>query len=209
MRPKIGLLAFYLELYDRVLPGMRPQVEKYYRTVASEFSNSGIDVVTPDICRIKKEFTRAMDHIRNEGADAVVMLYLAYSPSLESADILIGSDLPLIILDTTPKYDFDSRILPDDILYNHGIHGVQDMCSILKRNGKRFILETGHWKESDILERVIRHINGCLRLILIVLTPTIIWVLPTTMMGILMKRSDFSREPLSWMNMWKVITIWA
>ena len=47
-------------------------------------------MVTPDICRAKKEFTQAMNRIQKEDADAVIMLNLSYSPSLESADILSG-----------------------------------------------------------------------------------------------------------------------
>jgi len=154
------LLGFYLELYDRVLPHMRTRVEEFYRSIAALFERAGVDVVAPDVCRVKGEFEKAADMAGREGADALVVLFLAYSPSLESADTLVRSDLPLIILDTTPKYGFDHGILPDDILYNHGIHGVQDICSILKRHDRRFILETGHWKESDVIERVIKHVKG-------------------------------------------------
>jgi L-arabinose isomerase len=37
---------------------------------------------------------------------------------------------------------------------NHGIHGVQDLCSLLVRNGRGFQLEVGHWEKSDVLDRV-------------------------------------------------------
>jgi len=39
-------------------------------------------------------------------------------------------------------------------MYNHGIHGVQDMCNLLLRNGKPFLIEAGHWEKSDVLDRV-------------------------------------------------------
>jgi len=84
-----------------------------------------------------------------------VTLHLAYSPSLESADALAATGLPLIVLDTTPTYDFGMAQHPDEIMYNHGIHGVQDMCNLLLRNGKRFQIEAGHWAESDVLNRVV------------------------------------------------------
>ncbi len=29
-------------------------------------------------------------------------LHLAYSPSLESSDVVAGTDLPIVVLDTTP-----------------------------------------------------------------------------------------------------------
>jgi len=39
-------------------------------------------------------------------------------------------------------------------MYNHGIHGVQDMCNMLIRRGKPFWIEAGHWEKSDVLDRV-------------------------------------------------------
>jgi L-arabinose isomerase len=43
-------------------------------------------------------------------------------------------------------------------MFNHGIHGVQDMCNLLVRNGKTFIIEAGLWEKSDVIDRVIRHL---------------------------------------------------
>jgi L-arabinose isomerase len=83
-----------------------------------------------------------------------VTLHLAYSPSLESAKVLARTKLPLIVLDTTPTWSFAPSQDPAEIMYNHGIHGVQDMCNLLLRNGKPFALEAGHWQRSDVLDRV-------------------------------------------------------
>jgi L-arabinose isomerase len=37
---------------------------------------------------------------------------------------------------------------------NHGIHGVQDLASVLKRMKRRFAIEAGHLIESNVLQRV-------------------------------------------------------
>ena len=52
------------------------------------------------------------------------------------SDALAGTDLPIVVLDTTPGYAFGPTTDPAEIMYNHGIHGVQDMCNLLIRNGK-------------------------------------------------------------------------
>lgn len=73
--------------------------------------------------------------------------------------MLKGTNLPIIILDTTPNFDFTDD---DDlsISYNHGIHGVQDMCNLLIRNKKQFFIEAGHYEKSDVLERVVKRAFG-------------------------------------------------
>lgn len=151
---KIGLLPLYVKLYDDYWPELRERVDAFYRTITFELESRGLEVVPSALCAIKPEFAEAVQSFEREEADAIVTLHLAYSPSLESADVLIATELPLIVLDTTPTYDFGPAQHPDEIMYNHGIHGVQDMCNLLIRNGKRFQIEAGHWSESDVLNRV-------------------------------------------------------
>ncbi|MGX4585715.1 L-arabinose isomerase family protein [Paenibacillus chitinolyticus] len=152
---KIGLLPLYVKLYDDYWPEIRERVDAFYRTIVAAFENRGLEVVGTPICAVKPEFAAAVQAFEREETDAIVTLHLAYSPSLESADALAATGLPLIVLDTTPTYDFGTAQHPDEIMYNHGIHGVQDMCNLLIRNGKRFQIEVGHWAESDVLDRVV------------------------------------------------------
>jgi len=151
---KIGLLPLYIKLYDDSWPELRAGVDAFYQTIASELQKRELEVVTSPVCRVKAEFESAVGFFETEKVDAIVTLHLAYSPSLESADVLARTKLPLIVLDTTPVYDFSPSQNPDEILYNHGIHGVQDMCSLLLRNGKSFMIEAGHWEKSDVLDRI-------------------------------------------------------
>jgi len=156
----IGLLPLYVELYDRLWPEMRTKINAFYETMTRELGKRGLAVTTVPVCRIKHEFEEAVKIFENEKVDAIVTLHLAYSPSLESVDALIGTKLPIIVLDTTNAYDFSFRQDEEELLYNHGIHGVQDLCSLLKRNGKQFFIEAGHWEKSDVLDRVVSSVNA-------------------------------------------------
>ena len=139
--PKIGLLPLYLQLYDEKSPNMRQRVEEFYNTIAAEFEKRNIAVLTSPICRVREEFERAVKTFENSGADAIVTLHLAYSPSLESAEVLAHTELPIIVCDTTPTFSYGPEQDPAELSYNHGIHGVQDMCNLLIRNGKSFQIE--------------------------------------------------------------------
>jgi len=152
--PTIGLLPLYLELYDKAIPEVRGRIEAFYATLAEELSARGISVITVPICRLEAEFAAAVKCFENGHADAIVTLHLAYSPSLESTRPLATTKLPLIVLDTTPTYAYGPDQDPAELMYNHGIHGVQDMCNLLRRNGKPFEIEAGHWERSDVLDRI-------------------------------------------------------
>ncbi len=155
MKPTvIGLLPLYIELYDKILPERRAALETFQARVVAELQRRGLTVETATPCRLEAEFRAAVQGFETCGATALVTLHLAYSPSLESAAVLAATRLPIIVLDTTPTFDFGPTQTPDAIMGNHGIHGVQDMCNLLLRNGKDFSIEAGHWQHSDVLDRV-------------------------------------------------------
>ena len=159
---KIGLLPLYLKLYDDTVPAMRPRVEHFLGTIARALEQEGLHIVTAPICRVEGEFRAAVRELEESGVAAIVTLHLAYSPSLESADVLAGTKLPLIVLDTTENFAFDSSVDADEILYNHGIHGVQDLCNLLRRNHKSYSVFAGHYLESDVLKRTARACRGAI-----------------------------------------------
>jgi len=153
-QPRIGLLGLYLELYDRAMPQVRPRVDAFYGTIAQELGRRGLAVTTAPVCRQQPEFAQAVAAFEQVGVDAIVTLHLAYSPSLEAADVLAGTRLPIIVLDTTPAAGYGPGQDPDALMFNHGIHGVQDLCSVLRGRGKRFQVEAGHCQQSDVLDRI-------------------------------------------------------
>lgn len=157
---KIGLLPLYIKLYDDKCSYMRPRLEAFYQEVAQQFESSGFGVVQSPFCRLKHEFRQAVSHFEEEGADAVVTLHMAYSPSLESIDALCETPLPIVVLDTTQTLEFTNEQSPSEIDYCHGIHGVMDLCSMLTRWGKEYAIAAGHYLESDCIDRVCGYVRA-------------------------------------------------
>jgi len=158
---KIGLLPFYLKLYTEICPEKNDEMDAFVRKIGLEYEERAIEVFVAPICKEKDEFQSAISQFEKDDVDAIVTLHLAYSPSLESIDAIAGTELPVIILDTTPDFNFGFDQTIDKVMYNHGIHGVQDFCNLLVRRDKNFILETGHWEKSDIIDRTVLSIYGC------------------------------------------------
>ena len=153
---KIGLLPLYLALYDKCRPDIADEIRSFSGKIAKKLEDNGFEVIVSPACRLKNEFAQAVELFENSNCQAVVTLHLAYSPSLESIDSLAGTSLPIVVIDTTPDFEFD----PSLIMPNHGIHGVQDMCNLLLRRKKPFLISAGHWEHSDCLERISRQLKS-------------------------------------------------
>ncbi len=157
---KIALLPLYLQLYDETIPHYRKDVTAFRDLILERLQALGLDVFSSDICRTRSEVESAIKLFESKKAAAVVTLHLAYSPSLAAAPVLAKTDIPLAILDTTQKYSFDESSDFHDVMLNHGIHGVQDLCNILLREGKPYSLFAGHYEQSDVLSRVAAFCKG-------------------------------------------------
>ena len=151
---KIGLLPLYLKLYDDVVAECRTGFDPLLATVETGLTAHGATVVAAKVCRVAAEVKAAVALFEKQAVDCVVTLHLAYSPSLESAPILARTKWPLIVLDTTLDADFGQGVDPARIMYNHGVHGVMDLASLLRRSGRQFEIVAGHLTESDVLARV-------------------------------------------------------
>lgn len=153
-KPLVGLLPLYVELYDLTTPEVRPDIDAFHALAAQKLAEAGMDVVNVPVCRLAKEFEDAIRRFEEAKVDAIVTLHLAYSPSLESEMALAKTDLPIIILDTTPDYTYDQYTDGSKLMLNHGIHGVQDMCNLLQRHNKKYEIYAGHMDHSDVVARV-------------------------------------------------------
>ena len=152
--PKIGLLPLYLKLYDDVVAECRAGFDPLLATVEKGLTAHGATVVAAKVCRVTAEVKAAVALFEKQDVDCVVTVHLAYSPSLESAPVLARTKWPLIVLDTTLDADFGPTVDPARIMYNHGVHGVMDLASMLRRQGRQFEIVAGHLTESNVLQRV-------------------------------------------------------
>ena len=152
-RTRVGLLPLYLKLYDDRLPDVRKRVDGFLVRVQAGLAAQGLSVEAAPVCRVRAEFERAVRRFEKNGVECIVTLHLAYSPSLESVDALSRTRLPIVICDTTMDWDFGPTVDLDRLMYNHGIHGVQDLACMLRRRGKEFAIAAGHVSRSDVLAR--------------------------------------------------------
>jgi len=154
-RPRIGVLPLYLALYDEVVPKCRPGRQAFAHELGQWLTSRGLDVVLAEICCVREEVERELASLAPRDLDLLTTVHLAYSPSLESAEPLASSPAPLALLDTTEAARFDQAATRDEMFANHGIHGVQDLASVLRRMGRSYFVIAGHVADEAFLDEVV------------------------------------------------------
>ena len=152
---KAGLLPLYTALYDRPGSVLRIRLGEFYEKITAMLRERGVDVVTNEICTVKSQFESAVKKFEDEKCEAIFTIHLAYSPSLESYEALVNTNLPIIVIDTTDTEDFSDNGSPKDISYCHGIHGVMDMCNMLKKNGKLYSIAAGYYEDGAVIDKAV------------------------------------------------------
>ncbi len=159
-QPRVGLLPLYVKLYDEALPGLAARVEPFVERILSALRDVGCEACVAPTARTSPDFARAVERFEAAGVDAILTLHLAYSPSLEAAEVLARTRLPIVMLDTTPDHDFGGHVDPMRLLYNHGVHGLQDLASVLRRMGKPYRVVAGHLDDADFMPRCVSLIRA-------------------------------------------------
>ena len=160
MKPKVGLLPLYLKLYDDAMPELRAEFGRFLDTVAGRLRLQELDVKVAPIGRLESEVAPSVHQFESQDVDLIITLHLAYSPSLESASALARTPLPILMLDTTMDYEFSQQTDPARLMYNHGVHGVQDLASMLGRMSKSFDVIAGHVDSVELFVRAARYARG-------------------------------------------------
>ena len=150
---KIGLLPLYIQLYEECAPAYHAPAQRAADTAAEALRKCGFEVEITPLCHVEPEISAAVRKFEQSGCRVLVTLHAAYSPSLEAIGTLAKTDLPIVVFDTTPDAEFEFAF-GNKLMLNHGIHGVQDMCNMLLRNKKRFIIRAGHIGDEKFMERM-------------------------------------------------------
>ena len=150
---KIGLLPLYIQLYEECAPSYHDPAQRAVDTAAEALRKCGFEVESTSLRHVEPEISAAVRNFEASGCQVLVTLHAAYSPSLEAIGALVKTDLPIVVFDTTPDAEFEFDF-GGKLMLNHGIHGVQDMCNMLLKRKKRFIIRAGHIGDDRFMARM-------------------------------------------------------
>jgi len=152
-KPRIGLIGLTLELYKKKRPELIPRLENFSTELQKSLAETA-DIVHFPVAWNKETISKAFSAFAESGVNGVIIVFLSYAPSMAVIPALKKLKVPVLIFNTQKLETISAGFNPKDSFGNHGMHGVQDLSSVMLREGLRFSLVTGHYKNSDALARV-------------------------------------------------------
>ncbi len=166
-QPKIGLLALLFDLYlingDKLLQSCHIFAEQLAESVRKD-----AEVIFPGVCINRAGIDSAVLRFESAEVDMILIIHLTYTPSMYVLPALLKTNIPILLFHTQKLKAMTDAIVPWDLEENHGVHGMQDLASVLRRAGKTYFIQAGHWEDAETRKELkewfeaarIRHLLG-------------------------------------------------
>ena len=152
VRPRIGVLALTLELYETLVPELRLQREAWFREHALPALAPVAEVVFDRAVFRREDIDAQVAALESQGVDALLVVLLTYSPSQLALPALVRTHLPIIVWNTQELLAVDDAFTTAAMIDNHGVHGTQDLCNVLGRAGVSFEYVTSHVSDDGAVD---------------------------------------------------------
>ncbi len=152
--PRVGLLALSLELYEQLAPALRENRERWVRQAVLPALEPIAEVRFSRAVYRREDIEAVVADCEADHLDALLVMCLTYSPSQLALPVLARTRLPIIVWNTQELFGVDGGFSGSEMIANHGVHGTQDLGSVLLRSGVPFEDVTSHLNDIEGFEEL-------------------------------------------------------
>ena len=153
-RPRVGVLAVTIELYEQLAQGLRQQREQWLRGSVLPALASIADIRFARAVYRREDVEAIVADCEQAGCDALLVVCLTYAPSQMILPALQRTRLPILLWNTQELWTVDERFDADKMGHNHGVHGTQDLANVLLRSEVPCHYVTSHFNDGNGLKEL-------------------------------------------------------
>ena len=146
-KPRIGILALTLELYESLAPALRASREEWLRHEVIPLLSQKAEIIFDAAVFQRGTIESQVQHYESKKVDALLVILLTYSPSQIALPTLQHTRLPILVWNTQELYEIDASFTSASMIDNHGVHGTQDLCNTLLRSGVQHHYVSSHYRD--------------------------------------------------------------
>ena len=151
--PHVGLLGIMQELYDDMIPGITETQGQYAQKIVDRLEAS-VDVTFKGPARNRQDIEQQMRSFNEAGLDGVILVMLTYGPAMRTVRALSENELPVMLANVQPERNITKDWDMDDLTYNQGVHGAQDLANTLVRLDIDAPIISEDWRSDRFVEFV-------------------------------------------------------
>lgn len=144
-KPRVALLGIMQELYDEMIPEITEHQKAYGDRVVEQLQDT-VDVHFPGPARNRNDIENCISEFNQEDFDGIIIAMLTYSPALRTVRALKNNNLPIMLANIQPERSVTEKWDMDNLTYNQGVHGAQDMANALLRTGYDVPIISEDWR---------------------------------------------------------------
>ena len=149
IRPRVGVLALTLELYETLLPELRPGRQQWLERAVLPMLGRSPTCRSRGPYSVARTSRRPWRSTKRPAWTPCVVICLTYSPSQIALPALRRTRLPIVIWNTQELLAVGRAIsTAAKMIDNHGVHGTQDLANVLVRSGVPFQYVTSHLSDA-------------------------------------------------------------
>jgi len=152
-KPLIGVMGLTAELYKKKFPDFVERLDKHLLDFLQHLSQF-FEVVPSPVLYNRNLVKNAYDRMIESDVDGIIIIFLSYSPSMIIEPVIKNSKVPILIWNTQQIFEITENFSTFDTMDNHGMHGVQDLASVLLRENVKFSIVTGHKTQKDTMSNI-------------------------------------------------------
>lgn len=157
---KIGVLGLTCGLYQKKMPELIGRLSSFRLELEKTLKNYA-DITGFGPISHKSELKQIFQKLEEENTAGLIIVLLSYSPSLLVLPFLKKFRRAVLIWNTQKLAKIERSFGPDELSDNHGMHGVQDLSSVLLRQDIPFSLITGHFQDKSTISKIEKWITAC------------------------------------------------